>query len=230
MLSQKSRFDKGGSLIEVVVAVSIISLLLLVTPNLMVSIEKLKREYLVEKELSIAAQELMEEFLIVDISEQTNSYYKNNIFYSIKKVNYNSNVYIINLTVEKKGYEFKYSLMQSYNSQKKNYDPIIDSNNVEIVKNNSKFKITYYNDDGKKEQLNVSIPSTATEEINSVAKKLLVKTIVEGITEEYDVHYRDDIFYSIIKEDLNKQVYRLNIVIDNTLQLFNYEILKPFKN
>jgi Tfp pilus assembly protein PilV len=230
MLSQKSRFDKGGSLIEVVVAVSIISLLLLVTPNLMVSIEKLKREYLVEKELSIAAQELMEEFLIVDISEQTNSYYKNNIFYSIKKVNYNSNVYIINLTVEKRGYEFKYSLMQSYDSQKKNYDPIIDSNNVEIVKNNSKFQITYYNDEGKKEQLNVSVPSTATEEINSVAKKLLVKTIVEGITEEYDVHYRDDIFYSIIKEDLNKQVYRLNIVIDNTLQLFNYEILKPFKN
>lgn len=230
MLSQKGKYNKGGSLIEVVIAVSIISLLLLATPNLMVSTEQLKREYLIEKEVSIAAQELMEEFLIVDVPEQTDTYYKNDVFYSIEKIDYNDNVYIINLKAEKKGYEFEYSVMQSYDGQKKNYDPIMDFNNVEIIESDNKFKITYYDDSGKKEQLNVSIPSTATEEINFVAKKLLLKTIVEGITEEYNVHYRDNLYYSIIKDDLNHKVYKLKIVIDNQEQLFEYKIQKPFKN
>ena len=85
--------NEGFSLIEVIVSVSVLSILLLAIPNLMLNVENLKEEYKYEINVNKFAQEILDKAISEDqilLNEKIKL--GNDFFYTVNKKDYNANL------------------------------------------------------------------------------------------------------------------------------------------
>ena len=104
--------EKGFSLIEIVVSLSILSILLLAIPNLMLNAEKIKNEYKYNITIDKHAKSIVDNAIANETLEKNNVSLNDGTTYSIDIVNYNENIDKYIFTFHKKSYVKKYYLLK----------------------------------------------------------------------------------------------------------------------
>lgn len=105
--------NKGFSLIEIAVSLSVLSILLLAVPNIMLNMETIKNKYEYEIVLDRQADKIIDKAISDTITDQNQTLIENDIYYSINKTNYNEDINKFIFTFSKNKYKKKYVLLKT---------------------------------------------------------------------------------------------------------------------